>query len=320
VDTDAGHRDGAWLADRIAALRLTGPRHLRGLHYIMIGQPKPNGQPYANTDSDWRWLSENAAKAARWLGYIPFDRIVDQRNDEPVIHKWAPPIPDPYVSVDFDIVLPDAEDLTPKVKVIGFTGAQPFHLVLVGEKSSLRPVLEPVADRYQADLYLPTGEISDTQAYTMAQSAAYDGRPMVVFYFSDCDPAGWQMPISLSRKLQALQAVQFGGLEFQVHRVGLIPDQVREYGLPSTPLKDTERRGDKWLTAMGIQQTEIDALAALQPNLLRRIAADAISPFFDNTLHRRVTEAKQEWLANAQQAVDEQAGGGGSGSHARASH
>jgi hypothetical protein len=140
-----------------------------------------------------------------------------------------------------------------------------------------------------------------------------------VFYFSDCDPAGWQMPISLSRKLQALQAVQFGGLEFQVHRVGLIPDQVREYGLPSTPLKDTERRGDKWLTAMGIQQTEIDALAALQPNLLRRIAADAISPFFDNTLHRRVTEAKQEWLANAQQAVDEQAGGG-SGSHARASH
>ena len=51
---------------------------LRGLHYILIGQPKPNGQPYTNTETD-DWLgSEHAAKAARWLGYIPFDRIIDQ--------------------------------------------------------------------------------------------------------------------------------------------------------------------------------------------------------------------------------------------------
>ena len=38
------------------------------------------------------------------------------------------------------------------------------------------------------------------------RSAARDGRPMVVFYFSDCDPSGWQMPVSLYRKLQALKA------------------------------------------------------------------------------------------------------------------
>ena len=85
VDTDAGHRDGAWLANTLDRLGITGQRHLRGLHYILIGQPKPNGQPYTNTESDWRWLSETVAKSARWLGYIPFDRIVDQRNDEPEI-------------------------------------------------------------------------------------------------------------------------------------------------------------------------------------------------------------------------------------------
>lgn len=308
VDTPAGHRDGQWLADRIAALRLIGPRHLRGLHYVLIDQPKPNGLPYNNTEADWQWLGM-VAKAARWLRYVPFDRIVDQRNDEPIVKLWRPSNPEPYVSVDFEIYLPDADDLTPHVKVAGFTGAQPYHLVLVGEKSSLRSVLEPVADRYQADLYLPTGEISDTQAYMMARSAVADGRPMVVFYFADCDPSGWQMPVSLTRKLQALQAIEFPELEFRPYRVGLIPDQVREYGLPSTPLKDTEKRADKWTAAMGVRQTEIDALAALQPDLLRRIADDAIAPFYDRSLDRRVAEARRQWLADAQQAVDQQAGG-----------
>jgi hypothetical protein len=147
-------------------------------------------------------------------------------------------------------------------RIDGFTEHQPYHLVLVGEKSSLRPVLSGVADRYHADLYLPTGEISDTQAYMMARSAVRDGRPMVVFYFADCDPSGWQMPISLTRKLQGLKAIEFEGLDFQIHPVGLTPDQVRLYGLPSTPLKDTERRADKWKAAKGVEQTEVDSIAA----------------------------------------------------------
>ena len=70
-----------------------------------------------------------------------------------------------YVSVNFnvnfDVVeLPDADDLMPSVGITGFAADQPYHLVLVGEKSSLRPVLSGVANRYRADLYLPTGEIS----------------------------------------------------------------------------------------------------------------------------------------------------------------
>ena len=308
LDTAAGHRDGQWLADRIAALRLNGPRHLRGLHYVLIGQPKPNGLPYTNTDRDWTWLSEKAAKAARWLGYVPFDRIVDQRNDAPVIREWSPPNPEPYVWVDFDVVVPGIDDITPLAGVEGFTAAQPYHLVLVGEKSSLRDVLGDVADRYHADLYLPTGEISDTQAYVMARSADQDGRPLVVLYFADCDPSGWQMPVSLSRKLQGLKAIEFDELEFQVHRVTLTPDQVREYGLPSTPLKDTERRADKWTRAMRVWQTEVDALAALRPNLLRDIAEDAVAPFFDATLDTRVRRAMYAWQEQAQQILDEYGG------------
>jgi hypothetical protein len=101
------------------------------------------------------------------------------------------------------------------------------------------------------------------------------------------------MPISVGRKLQAFTIQLFPGLEFAVHRVALTPDQVREYALPTAPLKDTETRADKWQQAMGVAQTEIDAIAALRPDLLRHIARDAIAPFYDYELDRRVARYRR---------------------------
>jgi hypothetical protein len=307
VDTPARHRDGEWLAVTARDLGLGDRRiHLRGLHYMVLGRTKPDGTPYTNTDDTWEWLQGDAAKAARWLGYIPFEQIADQRNAEPTVRLFERIEPEAYVTVDFTVYIPDADALLPRVGVDGFDGIQPYRIILMGEKSSLDEVLSPIAAQYGADLYLPTGEPSDTMLFRMARDAEQDGRPMVVLYFSDCDPAGWQMPISVSRKLQAFKVFAFPELQFEVHRVALMPDQVREYGLPSSPLKATESRADDWRDAMGVEQTEIDALAALRPDLLQQIARDAIRPFFDDTLERRVYAAHDRWIIAAQQAIDEQ--------------
>ena len=310
-DSPTYHRDGQWLANRIATLRLSLPIHPRGLHYVLVSGEvtKPNGLPYTNTDLDWLWLDEKVIKAARWLGYVPFDQITDQRNAEPVLRLWTPPQPEAFVRVDFEVYLPAAEDLHPRVGLADFSESQRYHLVFVGEKSSLETVLGPIAESHQADLYLPTGEISDYHIHRIAKHAAIDGRPMVVLYFADCDPAGYQMGISLSRKLQALTVIEFPGPECELHRVALTPDQVRQYGLPSSPPKDTEKRADKWTAAMGVAQTEVDALATLQPDLLRELARDAIEPFYDRTLSRRVNEVRADWLERAQAALDGQSGG-----------
>ena len=161
---------------------------------------------------------------------------------------------------------------------------------MVGEKSSLDNVLGPIANDYEAELYLPTGDISNTMIYQMAKIGAEDGRPMAVLYFADADPSGWNMAIAISRKLDAFDGCTFPDLEFQVHRVALTPDQVREFDLPSTPLKATES-GPRRRRAMGVEQTEIDALATLRPDLLRQVARNAIAPFYDFTLSDRVREA-----------------------------
>jgi hypothetical protein len=232
--------------------------------------------------------------------------IVDVRNAEPIVRVLEREEPSPYITVGVEVEIPEADDLEPRVSVEGFIGEQPHKLVFFGEKTSLEPVLGPIAEDHDADLYLPTGEISDTLLYRMASVGAGDGRPMIVFCFSDCDPSGWQMPISISRKLQGFQALEFSELDFQVYRVALTPDHVRTHGLPISPLKETEKRADRWTEATGVKQTEIDALAALNPQLLRQITLEAVGPFYDYTLADRVNEARQEWLAEAQTRLEEQ--------------
>jgi len=311
LDTPARHRDGQWLAETARELGLGDRRiHLRGLHYMVIGRPKPtSGLPYENTDKDWIWLSEEAGKAARFLGYLPFEQIVDQRNADPVVYEFSRADPWAYLTVGVDVEIPRASEIMPKLGVQGFDGTQSYHLVMIGEKSSLGDVLGPLAQTYRADLYLPTGEPSDTMLHRMARSAATDGRPMAVLYFSDCDPSGWTMPLSVSRKLQAFKTLYRDMPEFEVYRVALTPSQVQEHGLPSTPLKESEARGDKWREAFGISQTEIDSLASLRPDLLRRIARDALDPFFDHTLDQRVFEAQGRWMDTALAIVNSELDG-----------
>jgi hypothetical protein len=311
IDTPSGHRDGSWLATQLNNLCGSAARiHWRGLHYAIVqdaGIRKPNGEIYRNTEADWIWLSENAGKAARWLGYIPFERIIDQRNSAPIIHRKEKVDSRARLSIGLDVEIPNVEDIEPMAIANGFVTRQAFHFVIFGEKSSLEDTVKPIAKQFEADLYLPTGEISDTLLFQIAREANDDGRPLVLFTLSDCDPAGHQMPVSIARKLQAFRDLFFSDLQFEVVRVALTPEQVEAEELPSAPLKETERRADRWRDAFGIDQTEIDALTTpTRRPILQRMIRQAFEPYIDPTLSRRVAEAKADWDTAAQEAIEDQ--------------
>ncbi len=312
LDTPAGKRDGNWFAEQV--YRAFGDErvvHLRGVHYAIVVAGdirKPDGSVYRNVDEDWTWLCERAAKCARWLGHVPFERIADNRNNPPEIHLAENEELRPIILTQFDVGVPCIDQIGVDINVEGFVGRQPYQLAIFGEKSSVGDVVRPLAQRFGADLYLPSGEMSDSMLFGMAKKGAADGRPLILFTIADCDPAGRQMPVSMGRKLQALRDFQFPDLDFEVRLVALEPTQARELGLPSTPLKETERRADRWREAFGIDQTEIDALAALQPDVLEAIVEREIAPFFDSSLAERVDQARERWLAAARRSVDEQIG------------
>jgi hypothetical protein len=316
LDQHSNHKHAAWLRDELIHLGIDVDLHVpplrtihvRGLHYALIGRTKPNGTTYSNTRKDYDWLSIVAA-AVRWLGYVPFESIVDERNTEPVIYRWSRPEPLGGAMAGAAEV-PHESDFAPTVFTDGFEGAQPYHLVMIGEKSSLGSVLAPVAKRYAADLYLPAGHLSTKHTYDLAKSAVTDGRPMRIFYFADCDPSGWQMPIAVAHKLWTMRKHGFPDADIQLYRVGLTPDQVREHDLPGTVIDgDTGASARLWIDEMRVDQTEIDALVARLPHVLKQLATTALDPFYDHGLRRRVEALEDDWRARAEDALEQHLAG-----------
>jgi hypothetical protein len=313
LDTETHHRNGRWLAEQLE--RFYGPTkkaHWRGLYYALTMSKaktkKPDGTNFSNTDEDWIWLSEKAGKAARWLGYIPFTRITDRRNNEPIIHRAEKIEPWGGVLSDLDdATLPD--DIAPAPAAAGFEVRHAFSFASFGEKSSLEEITLPWAKQHQVDLYLGTGETSDTYIDQIARDAVADGRPLVVFALTDCDPSGWQMVISIARKLQAMQDLQFPTLRWEIVHVGLKPEHVTQFDLPSEPIKKGDKRREAWKRSFGVDQTEIDVLTTpemAERGILRRLLDDAIAPYLDHSLERRVRRAKNKWYRDANAALDAQ--------------
>src|SRR3954452_15645772 len=205
-DTPAGHRLARWVKEQIEHAVPRGDVHLRAFHYLLIGNAlRPDSKPYINDEANWDFV-QKAAKAARWLGYVPFDRIRDERNAEPEVYVPRHSVETGFghLSVYCRLCVPSLEIVLPHVYANAPEPQQPYRIIFIGEKSSLGSELRPLAEHIGAELVLPTGEASDTLISGIAARAAADGLPDLVLYFSDFDPAGWQMPISVSRKLQAL--------------------------------------------------------------------------------------------------------------------
>jgi len=59
------------------------------------------------------------------------------------------------------------------------------------------------------------------------------------------------------------------------------------------PLKPEEKRKNKWFKRWGYEQVEIDALAALRPLDLDKIARKAVAPYFDFTYAGRYAKAME---------------------------
>jgi len=318
LDTRAGHRDAAWFMKQFEiALARSGLSiiHIRGVHYAIVSAPrpvrKPNGKPYRNTNADWNWLSGTAAMRARWLQYVPFSSITDERSEDPQFFSRDEFLSEfePMGSIDQGGVAFDPIDLKfsePDTSLVGFHGRQPFHNVIYTEKASVSEAIIAAAERYDADVYLGPGTPTDTRIYEIAASNKADGRPLRLFTLCDFDPSGWHMTVIIARKLQALRDLEFPDLDFEVHRIGLVESQVRELGLPSSFLKEKENRADKWREAHGgLEQTEIDALV-LQPDVLRQMLDDALSPFHDSTLRRRVDKTRATWTRKARALLDDE--------------
>jgi hypothetical protein len=276
--------------------------HLRRVHYRLVSQKrpitKPDRTPYENTEDDWKFLVA-AVSDARHLDLINAGALVDRRNDEPVINL------DPdEEDCDADIVTDNTEfnygaeielpplPALPRLRLDHPHIPQPYHVEIWCEKSTINDILFPLGEQYGANIVTGVGEMSITRCVALVERALESGRPVRILYVSDFDPAGLSMPVAVARKIEHrlyLQAID--DLDIQVIPIVLTHEQCRHYGLPRTPLKETERRADRFERRFGEGATELDALEALHPGELKRIITREIERYFDVGLDDQIAEA-----------------------------
>lgn len=299
-----------WFAGLWHAFGYQDGVHLRRIHYQVVSQNPPvmlpNGLPYENTMECWDLLNL-ASKSARYLGLVNAAAFVDRRNAEAVVyaksHQFSPEVyVDAYVS-SYDFRFPNFPTL-PHYGLSSYQADQAYHMEIWCEKSTMNDILLPLCEQYQANLQIGSGELSITAALSLVSRLEQAGRPARIFYVSDFDPAGQSMPVAMSRKVEYFINSLGLDVDIRVFPVVLTQDQVRSYGLPRTPIKETERRRAGFEDRYGEGAVELDALEALYPGELSSILSECMGYYYDDSLAGRISVAEEQLRSDLETVAD----------------
>lgn len=282
--------------------------HLRRIHYRLVskeGITKVDGTPYENTQQCWEYLTY-AASQARYLGLIDPAWLVDRRNPKPYLQALPVDYPEagweiesyywslPRVSVS----LQDEGDWRmPSAYPVGYQysdNLQPYHLEIWIEKSTMNDILEPLCDRYQANLIAGVGFFSITSATEFLERIRKTGKPCRIFYISDFDPSGEHMPVALARQIEYWKSYYSVDCDIKLKHIALTQEQVERYKLPSTPIKDSDGRKKNFKETYGQDATELDALEANAPGALGEMVQSELEKYYDDELESEYEDAYAE--------------------------
>jgi len=303
IGTPSDWKQARWFAEMWQRFGYSENVHLRRIHYRLVSDDPPargpTGEPYENTDKCWARLCK-ASKSARYLGLVDGESFDDRRNPAPSVSAESAAYTEIYLdaaeSWGFKMGLP-AFPRVPGYVLSGYEQRQPYLLEVWCEKSTMNDVLQPLCRKYHANYLTSLGEFSITSVIQAAQRIAEDGRPAVILFVSDFDPAGRSIPLAVARKLEYYLVAYAPDSRAQVVPVALTEAQCKHYRLPRTPIKKSELRRGTFETQFGTGATELDALEALHPDSLYEIVEEAMRAYYDPTLVQRVSEARDaaEW-------------------------
>ncbi len=281
---------------------LLGPQqtvHLRRLHYFALTQPqhkKPNGRIYTNTAANWKFLRD-ACKFARYLKLLPYDGFIDRRNPLNREQRFANIRNDTY---HWPRLMIQAIDKLCQLH-IQFTMARllPVHIEVWAEKSTAADLLEPVAKKYGITIVTSMGEISLTAVWNFVKRVADSNKPVRVFYISDFDPAGENMPISVARKIEFLLRQQklHRKIDVKLKPLMLTRRQCKKFQLPGIPLPENLSKSFSFTRYHGQFVTELHALEVAQPGYICELVTKQLNKYLDLSKINRAAKIAEVAMA-----------------------
>jgi hypothetical protein len=277
--------DAQWFAEIWKSYGSTG--HIRRIHYKILNiVKKPDGELYRNTKADYTTLNRGS-RAARYLGLIAPEEFTDMRNAEAaILGAWDNDGKTPDATFDqttWDIPQLSPGDIyEPYVDINGYdynTADQPYVVEVWIEKSTMQKELLPICQEYQANYVSGTGYTSVTRIVELLRRSEETGKPVRIFYLSDFDPAGKNMPVHASRHLQFWKDKYAPGADVQLTSLALTKEQQELYHFT------TDEAGTK---------VELDAIEAERPGLFAEIVGEALSLYHDAEIKSSLRKANKQ--------------------------
>ena len=309
--------------------------HLRRLHYRVVHSEETltlwDGETeYLNIERHWEKLQE-ASTPARILRLVDADDFTERRNKAvPSIHQEGsgkPEEPEYWITPpSYSTVLPMALGASSLPKVLGtsdysrpeygVTGydyshdMQPNVVEIWSEKSGDDAILYWLAGKYGVNYVPGLGFASLTAIKTMLGRLEASGKPGVVLYVSDFDPAGQAMPISVARHCQFAcweleELADEVAPSIRVDNVAVTREQITSLRVPRIPIKEDDPRKARFELAYGEGAVEVDALEAIHPGKLEEFLVERIEELRDPGLEDTVADAHAEARRAVRDAINE---------------
>jgi hypothetical protein len=179
--------------------------------------------------------------------------------------------------------------------------SQPNHIEVIGEKNTVKPVIEPVAMRYTIPVTTGRGYCSLAPRAALAGRFERSGKEkLVILAASDADPEGMDIAESFGRSMRD----DFGIDDVTVVKVALTPEQARELRLPEdTTAKLSSSRAANYVRRYGRHVWELEAIP---PERLQAMLAEAIDAVIDTEAFNAELDAEKAdaaWLEGTRRTV-----------------
>jgi len=133
------------------------------------------------------------------------------------------------------------------------------------EKDALSGVVYPVTAEYDVPLMVARGYASLSCLHGAAEYMRELDVPIYIYHLGDYDPSG----VNAGEKIEQTLREMAPEADITFQRIGVTPDQIEEWDLPTRPTKATDSR------AKGFGNISVE-LDAIEPGLLRTLVELAI--------------------------------------------
>lgn len=228
---------------------------LRQLYYQFVSRDL-----ISNRQSEYKRLG-SIINDARLAGMIDWDSITDRTRNLKSNSHWKNPA---------DIVKICASQFA-----IDKWADQPVRVEVWIEKDALSGVFDRICNEEDVPYFSCRGYTSQSEMWAAAmrhKRHERNGQKVILLHFGDHDPSGIDMTRDIQERLEMFET------RTEVRRLALIMDQIREYGPPPNPAKDTDARFSGYVEEYGDESWELDAL---EPAVLADLVAVNVAALRD---------------------------------------